>query len=162
MISVALGTEKFSFSRVLTWVDNAIDTKLIPDDEPVIVQAGSTLYSPKNHSIKMHTLIDHVAFMKIIQEARISIIHAGIGYFLDHVELGKMPIIVPRQKRYGEHIDNHQLEFCDVAAPELGFPVAYIEHDFIRAVQNYNPEKKFPSFRGSLVDFLTLITENEK
>ena len=28
------------------------------------------------------------------------------------LQIGKIPIVVPRQKKYEEHVNDHQLEFC--------------------------------------------------
>ena len=36
--------------------------------------------------------------------------HAGVGSILTAIEHGKPVIAVPRRKKYGEHIDDHQLE----------------------------------------------------
>ena len=28
------------------------------------------------------------------------------------LQFGKVPIVVPRQKKFGEHVNDHQLDFC--------------------------------------------------
>ena len=43
--------------------------------------------------------------------ARIVITHAGVGNIITCLNHNKIPITVPRQRLYGEHVDNHQLEF---------------------------------------------------
>jgi UDP-N-acetylglucosamine transferase subunit ALG13 len=41
------------------------------------------------------------------------ITHAGAGSTLVCLQLGKHPVLVPRQPRYGEIVDEHQLPFAE-------------------------------------------------
>ena len=50
--------------------------------------------------------------LELVDEARIIITHGGPSSFIMPLQVGKMPIVVPRQKQYGEHVNDHQLEFC--------------------------------------------------
>jgi UDP-N-acetylglucosamine transferase subunit ALG13 len=34
------------------------------------------------------------------------------------IRLGKMPIVMPRRKRYGEHVNDHQVQLVDALAAE--------------------------------------------
>jgi UDP-N-acetylglucosamine--N-acetylmuramyl-(pentapeptide) pyrophosphoryl-undecaprenol N-acetylglucosamine transferase len=45
-----------------------------------------------------------------IAEADVVIAHCGTGSALTAFEAGKFPILVPRWQRYGEHIDDHQIQ----------------------------------------------------
>ncbi len=40
------------------------------------------------------------------------ITHAGVGSILVTLMNGKRPIVVPRLARFGEHVDDHQLELA--------------------------------------------------
>ena len=51
--------------------------------------------------------------VRLIKESRITLAHAGAGTFLLCMTLKKIPIVVPRLKDLGEHVSNHQLEFCN-------------------------------------------------
>ena len=42
-------------------------------------------------------------------EARVVVTHAGVGSIMTALTLGKQPIVVPRQKRFHEAVDDHQL-----------------------------------------------------
>jgi UDP-N-acetylglucosamine transferase subunit ALG13 len=46
-------------------------------------------------------------------------------------ELEKPFVLVPRQHRFGEHLDDHQLELAEVLK-ELGFAIAYSPGDLAR------------------------------
>ena len=45
------------------------------------------------------------------QTARIIITHGGPSSFLEALQYGKVPIVVPRQVEFNEHINNHQVDF---------------------------------------------------
>ncbi|WP_415639020.1 glycosyltransferase [Prescottella defluvii] len=51
-------------------------------------------------------------FERLIDESDAVITHAGIGNVLRILDRGKLPIVVPRRKSRGEHVDDHQLELC--------------------------------------------------
>lgn len=159
MIKVALGTEKFQFTRLMEWLDQAIDDGLLPEKEEILVQSGATTYNPRHKNIVMVPTVPFQQQMAEFKEARISIIHAGIGNVLDLVDLRKVPIIVPRDPMRKEHLDGHQLDFCQVAGPELNLPIAYTYNEFTTALKNYNAQREFPSFKKELVDFLVSVVE---
>ncbi len=48
-----------------------------------------------------------------ISDARIVITHGGPASFIMPLQIGKIPVVVPRQKKFNEHVNNHQLEFCN-------------------------------------------------
>ncbi|MBI3812157.1 MAG: hypothetical protein HY283_08135 [Nitrospirae bacterium] len=45
-----------------------------------------------------------------IHEADLVISHAGAGTLLQVLHAGKIPIVMPRRKKYGEIVDDHQVE----------------------------------------------------
>lgn len=161
MIKVALGTENFQFTRILEWLDRAIDDGVISADEEILVQAGSTIYSPAHQNIKLAKIVPYDQQMQEFRNARISIIHAGIGNVLDMVDIGRVPIIVPRDPARKEHLDGHQLDFCEIAEKELELPVVYTYHHFVEAIKKYNAKRKFPTFRTQLVEYLISILEDK-
>ena len=36
------------------------------------------------------------------------------------LQMGKVPIVVPRQKKYGEHVNDHQVDFCRKIEERIG------------------------------------------
>ncbi|WP_270333578.1 glycosyltransferase [Ligilactobacillus acidipiscis] len=106
MIFVTVGTHEQPFNRLVKKMD------LIAKDlnEKVIIQSGYSTYMPKYATFKK--FMDYENIKKNYNNARIIITHGGPSSFLDAIQLGKIPIVVPRQKKYGEHINNHQVEFC--------------------------------------------------
>ena len=160
MIKVALGTEKFPMVKVLEWLERAIDEGLIPADEEIRVQSGATLYTPKYKTITLTPIVQYPEQMADFKDARLSIIHAGMGNVLDLADLNKVPIVIPRDPALGEHLDGHQLDFCEVAKKELDLPIVYNYEEFAEAIKNYQAVRNFPSFKKPLVDFLVSVVEN--
>ncbi|MHC1578885.1 MAG: glycosyltransferase, partial [Dehalococcoidia bacterium] len=79
-------------------------------DEEVVMQIGSTDYEPKNCQYFKFMAADEME--KLYARARVVVCHAGIGSILTVLKYSKPLILVPRMKRYGEHIDDHQLEIA--------------------------------------------------
>lgn len=154
MIKVALGTEKFPMVKVLEWIDRAIDEGHLSETEEIRVQSGSTTYSPKHGNITLTATVPYQEQMQDFIEARMCIIHAGMGNVLDLADLNKVPIIIPRDPALGEHLDGHQFDFCKVAEKELDLPIVYRYKQFVDAIKSYQPVRQFPSFKKPLVEFL--------
>ena len=50
--------------------------------------------------------------IKNVADARIVITHGGPSSFIMPLQVGKTPIVVPRQEKYSEHVNDHQLLFA--------------------------------------------------
>lgn len=50
----------------------------------------------------------------------IIITHGGPATFMGAIAKGKKPIVVPRQEKYGEHVNDHQLEFAEQVSGRFG------------------------------------------
>lgn len=107
MIFVTVGTHEQPFNRLIEEVDRLKGEGLIEDE--VIIQRGYSTYTPKY--CKYYDLMSYEDMQKYNKEARIVITHGGPASFIDVLALGKTPIIVPRQSKYNEHVNDHQLEF---------------------------------------------------
>ncbi|MGP9618389.1 glycosyltransferase [Arthrobacter sp. AOP36-A1-22] len=51
-------------------------------------------------------------FTSCATEADIIVTHSGVGTILQLLEMGKSPVVVPRRKSRGEHVDDHQLQIA--------------------------------------------------
>ncbi len=63
------------------------------------------------------------------------ICHAGSGTLLYVLHSEKTPVVMPRQKKYGEHIDDHQMELSQVLAKEGRVIPAYEPEDLPAAIE---------------------------
>ncbi len=104
---VAVGNAKQSFTRLLeAVVENAT---LLP--QPVLVQNGHT---PMPASpFETVSFIGMEAFAERVREAELLIMHAGAGAMIHAITSGKRPIVMPRLSAFGEHVNDHQVEFAE-------------------------------------------------
>ena len=116
MIFVTVGTHEQPFDRLLKELDRLKENGGIK--EKIIVQAGFSTYQPKH--CEYHKMIPYQDMERYIREAEIVITHGGPASFLASLQAGKIPVVVPRQKRYGEHVNDHQLEFCRAVEKRMG------------------------------------------
>lgn len=107
MIFVTVGTHEQSFERLVRYMDDLKASGKIQDE--VIIQTGFTDYEPKN--CKFSKLFAYQDMLKYVDEARIVITHGGPSSFIMPLQIGKTPVVVPRQKQFDEHVNDHQLEF---------------------------------------------------
>ena len=114
MIFVTVGTHEQPFNRLVRAIDDLKTDGTISVDEPVFIQTGFSTYEPQH--CKWAELLSYEDMQSYIREARIVITHGGPSSFLAPLQLGKIPIVMPRRVEYGEHVNDHQVEFVkDVA-----------------------------------------------
>lgn len=119
MIFVTLGSQKFQFDRLLKKIDELIAEGVITDE--VFAQIGYSNYRPQNYKYKR--FLDRNDFSSWEEKADLIITHGGTGAIIGAVKKGKKVIAVPRLSRYGEHIDDHQLQIIK-EFDEMGFLVS--------------------------------------
>ncbi len=108
MIFVTVGTHEQPFNRLLEYIDNLKkDGRLT---EEVIMQTGFSTYEPK--FCKYSKFIPYKEVVQNVSDARIVITHGGPASFIMPLQIGKIPIVVPRLFKYDEHVNNHQVEFA--------------------------------------------------
>ena len=106
MIFVTVGTQDKPFVRLIEAVEKAVLAGEITDE--IIVQAGNTKYESKVLNVLNYVPFDE--FNNYISKADIIITHGGVGSILNALKLKKKIIAVPRLSKYGEHINDHQLQ----------------------------------------------------
>ena len=106
MILVLLGTQNNDFHRLLQEVERNI--KIGNIKEKVIVQAGFTKYN--SNKMQIFDLTSKEKLNSLVKEASLIITHAGVGSIEMALENDKKVIAVPRLKKYGEHVNDHQLD----------------------------------------------------
>lgn len=112
-IFVTLGTIKpYKFLSLITNVQ-----RIVPSDCEIFWQLGESIDAPVNIGEKVDS-ISSDAFDSKVNWSDIVISHSGVGSALRVMELGKMPILVPRRSRRGEHVDDHQSQVADVLSAE--------------------------------------------
>lgn len=116
MIFVTVGTHEQPFNRLIECVDNLIKGGQITED--VIMQIGYSTYEPKYCT--WQKLFSYKQMITLVNEARIVITHGGPSSFIMPLQIGKIPIVVPRRYEFGEHVNDHQLEFVRAVSERMG------------------------------------------
>lgn len=116
MIFVTVGTHEQPFNRLIQKIDELKKDGTIQED--VIIQTGFSTYEPKY--CQWNKLIPYQQMVKNIADACIVITHGGPASFIMALQIGKTPIVVPRQHQFNEHVNNHQVEFVRNVAQRMG------------------------------------------
>ena len=107
MIYVTVGTLFLDFTRLIEKMDQIAEAT----GERILVQTGLGTTLPKH--------CEHFDFrpreevIALQREARLVVSHAGIGCVLDALEARRPLIVVPRLKRFREHLTDHQLDLAE-------------------------------------------------
>lgn len=76
----------------------------------LFVQRGAA--GPSFVDLPGEELISREAFAERLAWADIVISHAGAGTIYEAYSMGHIPVLVPRLSRFGEHVNDHQLELA--------------------------------------------------
>jgi UDP-N-acetylglucosamine transferase subunit ALG13 len=147
MIFVTVGTHYLGFERLIKKMDE-ISAEI---DEEVIAQIGSTNYQPKNMTY-FSFIQDEKKLLELYKDARMIVTHAGAGTLLTISNYEKPVVIVPRLKKFNEHIDDHQLELTEVFNKKEKAEVVYDINNLKIALKN--PKKITCKKNKKLVIFL--------
>jgi len=135
MIFVTVGTHEQQFDRLLKAIDELKGCNAIADD--VVIQSGYSKYEPKY--CKYKKMLPYNEMMEYVRKARIVISHGGPASFLMPLQFEKIPVVVPRKFKFGEHVNDHQVEFVDAVTKRYGniIPVLDIE-DLGNVLEKYD------------------------
>ena len=168
MIFVTVGTHEQPFNRLVRKIDELKRDGIIQED--VIIQTGFSTYEPKH--CQWSKLIPYQQMVKNVEDARIVITHGGPASFIMPLQIGKVPIVVPRQKQFDEHVNNHQVEFARNVAQRMGtiIPVEDIEklgeviamYDEIVAGMEHGMSSNNEKFNKTLNSIVDSLFEREE
>lgn len=148
MTLVTLGTQHQEFTRLLDYIENS-NLK-----GEIIVQAGYTKYESKR--MKIFDFISYDEMEKYIDKCDLVITHAGTGSIVMPLKKGKKVIACARLSKFGEHVDDHQVELVDVFYSE-GY-ILKIDEDtsldeVLKNIKDFKP-KKFVSNTKKFIENL--------
>lgn len=116
MIFVTVGSRNYPFNRLFKKLDALYDEGVLTDT--MFAQTGTSDYRPRNYEYKDY--ISQEEFQKKIQKADIVISHGASGSIMKALKAGKKVIAVARLEKYGEHINDHQIQNNEAFA-ECGY-----------------------------------------
>lgn len=107
MIFVTVGTHEQQFNRLIKEIDRLKKEGIIQED--VLMQTGFSTYEPKYCEWKK--MLSYNEMNEMYEKADIIITHGGPASFMKALEMKKVPIVVPRQAQFDEHVNDHQVDF---------------------------------------------------
>lgn len=111
MIFFTLGTADYPFIRAVDWLGQLLERGVIAEE--VLLQYGTTPVTRLAHPlVEAVPYLSRAEVERAVACASLVVSHAGQGSTRMLAERGARFVILPRLKRYGEHIDDHQLLFA--------------------------------------------------
>lgn len=151
---VALGTQKFPFDRLVKAINGLIESGDYKPEE-IVLQSMRNDVKPLCTNLG---IIPHDQFNKWMSEAEVVIVHAGVNSILSCMSMNKPFIIVPRNKKFGEHVDYHQFEIARLM--ETKFNVLVLRD--VKDLKNKIEEAKTHQYRSWVSQKAGLIESLKK
>jgi beta-1,4-N-acetylglucosaminyltransferase len=131
----------FPFDRLIRSVDEMVGAGQITD--PVVAQIGDGKYEPRH--MRFDRFLGKPEYDRRVAEATMLVAHAGAGTIAMALAQQKPLLVLPRRKRYGEHVNDHQVATAR-KFEELGHVlVAYEAQDIaarIEALRTFAPRRR--------------------
>lgn len=116
-------------------IDNLVAEGTIK--EKVVIQTGFSTYKPVH--CEGHKMMSFEEMQKTLKDARIVITHGGPSSFIEALQFGKVPIVVPRQEKYHEHVNNHQVDFTELIEKRMNNIIPVYDIDQLaNTIENYD------------------------
>lgn len=122
-------------------------------EEDVIMQIGKTSFEPENAQYLRFVSKEEID--RLYADARVVVCHAGVGSILTALEHNKPVIAVPRREKYGEHLDDHQIEIAREMEKERWITVVYDMEELEEVIKKiFNASRIKPDNKNILVNKL--------
>ena len=106
LIFVTVGSRQYPFDRLFKKLDELYEDGTLK--EKMFAQIGTSSYKPKHFEYK--DFISQDEFSEYIKKADIVVTHGASGSIMKALNEGKKVITVTRLEKYGEHINDHQIQ----------------------------------------------------
>jgi UDP-N-acetylglucosamine transferase subunit ALG13 len=145
LIFVTVGASPFPFDRMLRGVGELPGERLFVQHGPAEPPAG------------VARSVDFLSFAELIEAvatADVVVSHAGAGSVICALKAGHTPVLVPRLQKYGETVDDHQLELARALEADGRALVAWDSDGIAEAVaavpprRSAEPERELPIHRA--------------
>ena len=127
-VVVIVGTDHHPFDRLISWTNEWLGQH--PEKAGgFFVQWGSTSARPACSGAR---ILGVGELADLLDQADVIVCHGGPNTIAEAWTRGRIPIVVPRLVRLGEHVDDHQAEFCERFAALGRIALARTLPDFTR------------------------------
>ena len=111
-VFVTVGTDHHPFGRLVSWVDEWAARR---PGVRCLVQSGT---APAPRHANWRDSLPYAEMVDAMRGATAVVCHGGPATIMEARRLGHAPIVVPRTKDLGEHVDDHQAAFTRRLAAE--------------------------------------------
>lgn len=118
MILATVGTHEDPFDRLLLELERLCEIGEIT--EPVFCQSGYC--TAETTHVTCARQLPFEELQQKMRDARVIITHGGPATIMQALAHGKVPLVVPRQAQFGEHVDDHQVRFAKKISDRV-FPI---------------------------------------
>lgn len=150
MIFITYGTQPHDF-KYMGELANSIS-----QDYQVVAQIGE---STNNITRPNTEVFDYTTeFERYIDDCQILITHGGVGSIMGGLNKNKKVIVIPRLAKFGEHVDDHQLEVTTKLAKDNYIYYMQREEDInqvIKKALNF----EFDAYESNTLNFVHNIEQ---
>jgi UDP-N-acetylglucosamine transferase subunit ALG13 len=114
-VVVTVGTDHHPFDRLIGWINDCL-ARYPERSTEFFVQSGTASVTP---ACPWSRFLRTDQLGALLDGAEVIVCHGGPASIASAWSRGQVPIVVPRLRRLGEHVDDHQLDFC-VQVAEVG------------------------------------------
>lgn len=129
MIFLTVGTQ-FTFERLIKSVDQVVQASRIKEE--IYAQIGNCSYRPSN--FRSVPFMRKDVYDQYMNKASCVISHAGMGTIMIAMEINKPLLVMPRQQKYGEVVNDHQVALAWRFEQMGHILVAYDENDLFEKI----------------------------
>lgn len=158
MIFITVGTHEQQFNRLIEKVDVLVKKQVI--NSQIYAQIGYTNYTPEY--IDFDKMISYEKMDEYTSKSEIVITHGGPGSIMQVLAQNKVPIVVPRQRKHGEHVDDHQVYFTEKLEKEKMILAVYNIEELSEYINNHYELTKdivYKERKGNKDKFINKLNE---
>ena len=131
MIFVTVGNVTQHFRRLLEAIEEMAVGGIL-NQQPVIIQTGSNSYFASSHCVQ-RDFFPPDEYRQLIHDAEVVVCHGGAGTLHHVFQTGKVPVVMPRRRKYGEHVDD-QYSLVKALADQGRIVAAFEPEDLTGAI----------------------------
>lgn len=155
MVFVTLGTQDKEFRRLPDEVLKLVNKGIIKDVE---IQVGCTKF--ESDKMKVYKYLNRDEVLKKMKKCDYIICHGGVGSILDALDMNKKVIAVARLSKYGEHVNDHQLQIIDYLTKNNHIlDGTYNLEEQIKKIPTFKP-KKYISNNDNFIKIIEDFIDN--
>jgi len=155
VIFVTLGTHEQPFPRALSILRGAAI------GGPLLIQHGATHPEDVGAQATWRQWMAYEEIQEAISTASAVVSHAGLGTIMTALALGRCPVVIPRLRRFREHVDDHQLEIVRRLAAEGRIVAATTAAELRDGLADSELSTGWSASRGALAGVIAEIVRGE-